>query len=150
MDRLDAHLGSRLTNMSADLLDVFGRGSVHLTTSISNPSLVYPPFSSASERALEQNLKDLGFPSSNPSGGEASSNPNVRFIYYNGTNKAMKNTLLFSGAGKTGTNYIPTWSAISLPAMDNQGQDGDVAALREELHIITDMRNHFDKIATRW
>ena len=75
--------------MSADLLDVFGRGNVHLSNSSSNPTIACPPFSPmAPQISLEQNLKDLGFSSASS---DHSNNSNVRFIYFNGTNKAMKN-----------------------------------------------------------
>lgn len=155
MDRLDAHMGSRLTNMSADLLDVFGKGTFHLTTSASNPTITSPL---TSQGALDQNLKDLGFSAPHPSSasmasiasiGDTSNNTNVRFIYYNGTNKAMKNTLSFLGAGKTGGNNVPSWS-ISHSGTEYQIADIDSSALRDEIHIIADMRSHFEKIGARW
>ena len=41
--RLDGHLGPRLTNMSADLLDVFGRSSSVISTGTSSdPSILSP------------------------------------------------------------------------------------------------------------
>ena len=148
MSRLDAYMGSRLTNMSADLLDVFGRGSFHMSTSSSNPALACPPFSPmTSQVALEQNLKDLGVSSSG--NGDHTNNANVRFIYYNGTNKAMKNTLLMHGVGKSGPNFIPTWS-IQHSSTENSATETDFNTLRDEIHVIADMRNHFDKIALRW
>ena len=154
IDRLDANMGCRLTNMSADLLDVFGRGNIHLNKSSSNPSLACTQLSPVAQQgALEQNLKDLGFSNSGSTGAsgtaDSTSNANVRFIYYNGTNKAMKNTL-FSGNGKTMTNYIPSWSAISLSSAEVQSQDINMTALRDELHVVADMKNYFERIAERW
>ena len=155
MERLDAHMGSRLTNMSADLLDVFGRGGLHLSSSSSNPSLACPPFSSLTPQgALEQNLKDLGFSSSHQASssgiGDSSSNANVRFIYYNGTNKAMKNTLFLTVGKPGGNNGIPSWSSVSHSTIENQIQGSEGTSLRDEIHVIADMRSHFDKIAKRW
>ena len=41
--RLDGHLGPKLTNMSADLLDVFGRSSSVISTGTSSdPSILSP------------------------------------------------------------------------------------------------------------
>ena len=76
--RLDGHLGPRLTNMSADLLDVFGRnaGSSSASvmaneeiSSILSPSICVPP--------VVIDAKD----------------EDTNVVYYNEANKAMKNTL---------------------------------------------------------
>ena len=40
--RLDGHLGPKLTNMSADLLDVFGRNSGDKISSDTPPSILSP------------------------------------------------------------------------------------------------------------
>ena len=146
MNTLDAYMGSRLTNMSADLLDVFGRGNIHLSNSSSNPTIACPPFSPMTPQiSLEQNLKDLGFSASS----DHSNNSNVRFIYFNGTNKAMKNTLPMLGNGKFGTNTIPTWS-LQHSTSDHSVSETDSSTIRDEMHVIADMRNHFDKISLRW
>ena len=148
MNGLDAYMGSRLTNMSADLLDVLGRGNFHISSSTSNPTIAYPPFSPLTSHAtIEQNLKDLGF--SSTGSGDNSNNSNVRFLYYNATNKAMKNTLLIYGVGKSGTSSIPTWS-LQHSNSEHPAADSDESALRDEIHVIADMRNHFDKISSRW
>ena len=62
----------------------------------------------------------------------------------------MKNTILFFGAGKTAGNCAPSWSTVSLSGTENQTTDIDSSALRDEIHVIADMRSHFEKIATRW
>lgn len=78
--RLDGHLGPRLTNMSADLLDVFGRNATGSNaasvvmaneeiTSILSPSICVPP--------VVIDAKD----------------EDINVVYYNEANKAMKNTL---------------------------------------------------------
>jgi hypothetical protein len=73
--RLDGHLGPRLTNMSADLLDVFGRagGSPSMTDtppSILSPTLCVNPVVEPSNTILD----------------------NLNMVYFNDANKAMKNT----------------------------------------------------------
>ena len=77
--RLDGHLGPRLTNMSADLLDVFGRNAGSSVganvmaseeiSSILSPSICVPP--------VVIDAKD----------------EDTNVVYYNEANKAMKNTL---------------------------------------------------------
>ena len=61
----------------------------------------------------------------------------------------MKNTLLMYGVGKSGTSSIPTWS-LQHSNSEHPAADSDDSALRDEIHVIADMRNHFDKIRSRW
>ena len=61
----------------------------------------------------------------------------------------MKNTISFVGAGKTSGNTVPSWSA-SHSGSENQPADPDCSALRDEIHIIADMRSHFEKLGSRW
>ena len=75
--RLDSHIGPRLSNMSADLLDVFGRngmGGNYTTASeestVLSPSICMPPVVIDPKEDTEMHL-----------------------VYYNDANKAMKNTL---------------------------------------------------------
>ena len=77
--RLDGHLGPRLTNMSADLLDVFGRSSSVISTGTSSdPSILSP--------TLCLN------PSTNDGNSSNLSEDSVNLVYFNEANKAMKNT----------------------------------------------------------
>ena len=75
--RLDGHLGPRLTNMSADLLDVFGRTSsmIYSGTS-SDPSILSPSICVNPSVADGGNLNE----------------ENINMVYFNEANKAMKNT----------------------------------------------------------
>merc|ERR1712141_394863 len=77
--RLDGHLGPRLTNMSADLLDVFGRSSSVISTGTSSdPSILSP--------TLCIN------PSTNDGNSSNLSEDSVNLVYFNEANKAMKDT----------------------------------------------------------
>ena len=75
--RLDSHVGPRLSNMSADLLDVFGRSGIGSNfpstseeTTVLSPSICMPPVVIDPKEETEMQL-----------------------VYFNDANKAMKNTL---------------------------------------------------------
>ena len=111
--RLDGHLGPRLTNMSADLLDVFGRSSSVISTGTSSdPSILSP--------TLCLN------PSTNDGNSSNLSEDSVNLVYFNEANKAMKNT-------------TPN-ANIKLSVQDIEIQHG-ITDLNEDLKDILGMYN---------
>ena len=79
--RIDAHLGPKLTNISADLLDVFGKNAASMNQSndappsILSPSICVNPSLMDSSRSFEEDFN---------------------LVYFNDANKAMKNTCVTS------------------------------------------------------
>jgi len=73
--RLDGHLGPKLTNMSADLLDVFGRNSGDKISSDTPPSILSPSICVNPVMETSKVSED-----------------DFDLVYYNDANKAMKNT----------------------------------------------------------
>ena len=157
IDRLDGHMGTALTNMSADLLDVFGRGSTGLS---SDPLvLVGPPpahqevatsalphstssgrLKTVSQSASVSSLKDLQLAPS-----EVAS---VKFIYYNETNRAIKNTFVLSddsnSSGRT-QGCFPNWS--NHPTVGQTGDNSpETASFQEATHVIAEMSKEFTKL----
>ena len=104
LHRLDAHMGSQLTNMSADLLDVFAAPASSMTTSQSISS-----------------LKDM------PASQDAD---NVKFLYYNEANKAMKNTFVI--------NNIPNWSSNDF--------NPEIANFLEASHVAAEISSDFERL----
>ena len=74
--RLDGHLGPRLTNMSADLLDVFGRLSGTSSSGMSTEASILSPTACVSPSVIEGSINEDA----------------VNIVYFNEANKAMKNT----------------------------------------------------------
>ena len=81
--RLDGHLGPRLTNMSADLLDVFGRNSKTITAP-TTPSLP-PDQPSILSPSVYSNMASRDLVLTDPEVGS------IKLVYYNKANRAMMN-----------------------------------------------------------
>ena len=162
IDRLDGHMGTALTNMSADLLDVFGRGG---SDSSSDPlMLVAPPpahqevatsalphstssgrLKSVPQSASVSSLKDLQLA---PSEVE-----NVKFVYYNETNRAIKNTFVLSeesssssGGRRGGQGCFPTWTNHSTQLGQMGDNSPETASFQEATHVIAEMSKEFAKL----
>jgi len=124
--RLDGHLGPKLTNMSADLLDVFGRNSSDKICSDTPPSILSPsicvnPVIMETSKVTEDDF-DL--------------------VYYNDANKAMKNTTAKSGGSASSTkddievqHCIADVNEDITELITNEQKTGHAAKMTTELSI---------------
>lgn len=189
---LDAHLGPRLAGLSSDLEDASGGqkrpfpaalpvqaahaddpaaagvASVRRSSSTSN---VHSGGGGAGSLAVHPGLggalsvgSSIVVSAALGSSDEITED-NMRFFYYNATNRAMKSTLMVvskpgGGGGKSGSGSdnvnavlcpIPCWHR--MPKDDEHDVGGtmsDVNFLRDALHEIAQIRQDFDVLASRW
>ena len=107
--RLDGHLGPRLTNMSADLFDVFGRSST--PGNGPDPSILSPTVCVNPSVVIDNML----------------ANEDLNMVYYNDANKAMKNT-----------TPVATGMPGKSTSQDNEIQHA-ISDLNEDIHDLEDV-----------
>jgi hypothetical protein len=123
--RLDAHLGPRLTHMSADLHNVFGRYG-----GIGGSGLLGDPVTAAMSTSPIVTSQPV-MPTVTAPGGEG--DDRFQFLYYNSFNRAMKSTL---------PQLVTRVSTIQ--------QCDDNVAIKDASHVIADMEMDFNRLKKRW
>lgn len=122
--RLDGHLGPRLTHMSADLHNVFGRNG-----GIGGSGLLGEPVSVALSTSPSVTSQPAMLGLSTP-GGEG--DDRFQFLYYNSYNRAMKSTL---------PQLVSRVSSLQ--------QCDENIAVKDASHVIADLEMDFARIKTR-
>jgi hypothetical protein len=122
--RLDGHLGPRLTHMSADLHNVFGRNG-----GIGGSGLLGDPVSAALSTSPTVTSQPV-IPSVTSSAGDG--DDRFQFLYYNSFNRAMKSTL----------------PQVATRVASQQHVDENVS-IKDASHVISDLESDFNKIKNR-
>ena len=122
--RLDGHLGPRLTHMSADLHNVFGRNG-----GIGGSGLLGDPVSAALSTSPTVTSQPV-IPSVTSITGDG--DDRFQFLYYNSFNRAMKSTL----------------PQVATRVASQQHVDENVS-IKDASHVISDLESDFNKIKNR-